>query len=262
MVQKQRDIKRIKWAGKGGKQGWMNNGKRWLGEEGRKKEVYGQKSQGKGEKGSGIYFHLSTALKAINTYKASALGPLGQCWSMCVFVCDGWLFTLMWFVIGVLTVSGPWLNLILGEKLQTSGYQCTTCHCNIGATVTSFWWQCGRTADTQVVLERLQSRAPTCLLRGQRGSILKDQYISKQFQMIQYHARVLSNICPCKNPSTWHFYEPTKYVNSCKPSCSYLLFYEGIMRMLPNVGVVSFRLDFWGYNYVRFPMQRSNSTTL
>lgn len=42
-----------------------------------------------GEKESGIYFQLSTALKAINTYKASAFRALGQYWSECVFVCDG-----------------------------------------------------------------------------------------------------------------------------------------------------------------------------
>lgn len=36
--------------------------------------VHSLKSQKKGEKQCGIYFHLSTAFKAINTYKASALG--------------------------------------------------------------------------------------------------------------------------------------------------------------------------------------------
>lgn len=45
-----------------------------------------QKGQREGEKQSGIYFHLSTALKAINTYKASACRALGQYWSVCVCV--------------------------------------------------------------------------------------------------------------------------------------------------------------------------------
>jgi len=37
-----------------------------------------KKRHREGEKQSGIYFHPSTALKAINTYKARASGALGQ----------------------------------------------------------------------------------------------------------------------------------------------------------------------------------------
>lgn len=54
-----------------------------------KEKVHRQKRDREGEKESGIYFHLSTALKAINTYKASAFRALGQYWSVYVFVCDG-----------------------------------------------------------------------------------------------------------------------------------------------------------------------------
>lgn len=38
------------------------------------------------EKKSGFHFHLSTAPKPINTYRAHAFWLLGQYWSMCVFV--------------------------------------------------------------------------------------------------------------------------------------------------------------------------------
>lgn len=49
--------------------------------------MHSEKRHREGVKDSGIYFHLSTALKAINTYKASAFRALGQYWSVCVFVC-------------------------------------------------------------------------------------------------------------------------------------------------------------------------------
>lgn len=54
-----------------------------------KKEVRSEKRHREGEKESGIYFHLSTALKAMNTYKASAFRALGPYWLVCVFLCDG-----------------------------------------------------------------------------------------------------------------------------------------------------------------------------
>lgn len=65
----------------------MNDRKGPLEEERGKEKVHRQKRYRKGEKQSGIYFHLSTALKAINTYRAWSSGTILVC--ECVFVGDG-----------------------------------------------------------------------------------------------------------------------------------------------------------------------------
>lgn len=70
-----------------GKTGLYEDGNRRQGEERKGEEVHSQKRWRQGEKESGIYFHLSTALKAINTYKAPAFRALGQYWSVRVCVC-------------------------------------------------------------------------------------------------------------------------------------------------------------------------------
>lgn len=70
-----------------GKRVWENDGGRWVGENGKWK-VHSLKRHKEGEKESGIYFHLSTALKAINTYKASASGHwdnIGHAVCLCVW---------------------------------------------------------------------------------------------------------------------------------------------------------------------------------
>lgn len=124
---------KIKWGRRKGKRVCRDDGSWWVREEGDGEKVHTLNRREEGEKESGIYFHLSTAFKAINTYKSYCFGALGQYWSCCVFVCDGWFFTFMLFVIRVLTMSEPRLSLILLEKSWTHDYQFTGCHCYTGA---------------------------------------------------------------------------------------------------------------------------------
>lgn len=82
-----RNTMRIKCTSKKGKAGLYEWQKQKTGRGREEEKLHSHKRHRDGEKESGIYLQLSAALKAINTYKASAIWALGQYWSVYVYLC-------------------------------------------------------------------------------------------------------------------------------------------------------------------------------
>lgn len=125
---------RIKWTSKKGKAGLYEWWKHTIGGGKKKENVHGQGKKYKGtwkEKRRVGFICTCQGHKHIQSLCLEGIGTILV--SVCVFVCDGWLFIFMYSVIRVLTMPTPKLTLIFFQKSQTCGYQYTALHCKTGA---------------------------------------------------------------------------------------------------------------------------------